>query len=91
MVFGGRIVGAALLLGGGALVIAAVLSAPKIMRTARPLLREGLKRGLGLYEQARTAAAELAEDVDDLVAEVRLDLDAARPASPPPAADEKSR
>jgi hypothetical protein len=84
-----RIVGAALLLGGSALAIAAVLSAPKIMRTARPLLRGGLKRGLGLYEQARTSAAEFTEDVEDLVAEVRRDLDAARRATPPPAADEK--
>lgn len=89
MVFG-RIVGAALLVGGGALAIAVVLSAPKIMRTARPLLREGLKRGLGLYEQVRTSAAEFTEDVEDLVAEVRLDLDAARRATPPSAADEKS-
>lgn len=74
MALGGRVLGAVFLLGAGALAIAAVAAAPRVLRIARPLAREGIKRGLEFYEGARTAAAAFAEDVEDLVAEVKADI-----------------
>lgn len=58
--------------GVGAIVLAA--NAPRLLRAARPVLRQGLKRGLEAYAAVRGAAAELAEDVEDLVAEVQAEL-----------------
>ena len=60
MALGGRILGAVLLVGVGAVAIAALAAAPHILKTARPLLREGLKRGVKFYEGARASAAEFA-------------------------------
>lgn len=82
MALGGRVLGAVLLVGAGALAIAAVAAAPHLLRTARPLVREGLKRGLKFYEGARASAAELAEDIEDLVAEVKADLTAKAETAP---------
>lgn len=76
---GSRILGAALLVGGGIAVIALAVAAPKILRASRPLVREGLKRGMGVYARARAATAEFAEDVEDLVAEVQAELTRERP------------
>lgn len=59
-------------LGVGAIVLAA--NAPRLLRAARPVLRKGLKRGLEAYAAVRGAAAEFAEDVEDLVAEVQAEL-----------------
>jgi hypothetical protein len=67
------------------LAVAAIVAAPRILRVTRPLVREGLRRGLGLYEQTRAAVAEFADDVEDLVAEVRADQ-----ASVSPGASDKS-
>jgi hypothetical protein len=72
--FGSRLIGTALLIGGGALAIGVVIAAPTILRTGRPLIRQGLKRGLEVYARARAAAAEFVEDVEDLVAEVQSEL-----------------
>jgi hypothetical protein len=85
-----RLLGTALAVGAlGALVGVAVV-APQVLRAARPALREGLKRGLAAYGAVRAAAAEFAEDVEDLIAEVQQELSAAseRPANddPPPEA-----
>jgi hypothetical protein len=74
----GRVLGTALLVGGGVLAIAAVVAAPRVLRASRPAVREALRRGFGLYERARAAAAEFADDVEDLVAEVRTDISAER-------------
>lgn len=76
MALGGRILGAVLLVGAGAAAIAALAATPHILKTARPLLREGLKRSVKFYEGARVSAAEFAEDVEDLLAEVKADLTA---------------
>lgn len=76
MALGSRFLGAAFVLGAGALAIAAVVAAPHVLRTARPLVREGLKRGIKFYEGARASVAEFAEDIEDLVAEVKTDLTA---------------
>lgn len=80
MAIGGRLVGTAFLIGGGALAVIAVVAAPRLFKAARPVVREGLRRGLGLFERARSAAAELADDVEDLVAEVRSEVSQKPPA-----------
>lgn len=76
MAFGGRVLGVVFLLGAVGLAVTAVAAAPYVLKTARPLVREGLKRGMKLYENARASAVEFAEDVEDLVAEVKTDLTA---------------
>lgn len=82
MGFGGRVLGTALLIGAGAAVIGAVVAAPSMLRAMRPVVRESLRRGFGLYERARAAAAEFADDVEDLVAEVRADVSSGQPDTP---------
>lgn len=72
---GSRILGTALLIGGAVAVVGAVVFAPRALRIARPAVREALKRSMEMYERARSAGAEFAEDVEDLVAEVRAELD----------------
>ncbi len=90
MALGGRVLGAVMLIGAGAFAVAAIAAAPYVLKTARPLVREGLKRGLKLYEGARASAAELAEDVEDLVAEVKADLTAKRNEAPSAASEGSS-
>jgi hypothetical protein len=82
-----RLLRTALILGGGALAVGVVIAGPALLRQARPLVRAGLKRGLGVYARARAAAEELVEDVEDLVAEVRAEMAPERspPAPTPPA------
>jgi hypothetical protein len=69
----GRVLGTALLIGGGALGLGAIIAAPKILRASRPAVREVVRRSFKLYDRARAAAAEFADDVEDLVAEVRAE------------------
>jgi hypothetical protein len=61
--------------------VAAAAAAPRLFQIARPALREGLKRGLAFAERAKTAAAKLTEDVEDLVAEVKAELARENPVS----------
>ena len=86
----GRVLGTALLVGGAALAIGAIVAAPKILRASRPAVREALRRGLELYDKARAAAAEFADDVEDLVAEVRTE-GPGRGATSEPAGEEAKR
>lgn len=81
MAFARSLLGAVLVVGAGALVVGAVIAAPTLLRAARPTAREALRRGLNLYERARSAAAEFAEDVEDMVAEVTAERQAAPPAA----------
>jgi hypothetical protein len=74
MAFARSVLGTLLVVGAGALAIGVIIAAPKLLRAARPTAREALRRGLGLYERVRNAAAEVAEDVEDMVAEVQADL-----------------
>lgn len=85
----GRVLGTSLLLGAGVVAAAAIVAGPRLFRAARPLLREGLGRGLGLYRRARAAMAEFADDVEDLVAEAKSDL-TARPGEEGPPADRRA-
>ena len=74
MTLGARLFGTVLLVGAGALAVGAVLAAPHVLRVGRPLAREALRRGMEFYGRARAATAELAEDVEDLVAEVQSEI-----------------
>ena len=85
MGIGVRLFGTVALIAGGALVVAAVIAAPAVLRASRPMAREALRRGLRLYDRARAASAEFVEDVEDLVAEVQSELSHETTASPPPA------
>lgn len=78
-----RALGAVVLIGAAGALIAAATVAPRVLRSARPMLRQGLKRGLGAYAALRAAAAEFTEDVEDLIAEVQSELSEARPAAAP--------
>jgi hypothetical protein len=83
MGLGSRILGTAVLVAGGTLLVAAVIVAPKALRAARPLARDALRRGMRIYERTRTAAAEFVEDVEDLVAEVQSELSHEGATEPP--------
>lgn len=78
------------LLRGGLLVGAAVAVGswigPSLWRNARPVAKSALKTGMGAAEAARVAAARLAEDIEDLVAEVRHEMSDAEPEAGGPAA-----
>jgi len=85
MGLGSRVFTAGLVIGAGALIVAGVVVAPKALRSARPTLRGVMKTTLRTYAKVRSAAAELAEDVEDLFAEVKAELADAKPkeAEPP--------
>jgi hypothetical protein len=68
-----RIFGTMALVGIG-LVAVALVSSPSLRRAVRPAVREAIRRGIGLYDKARHAVSEFAEDLEDLVAEVRADM-----------------
>ena len=63
-----------LVVAGGALVVAGVITAPKALQAARPRLRAVMKSALQVYAKTRSAAAEFAEDVEDLFTEVKAEL-----------------
>lgn len=74
MGLGSRLIGTALLVGGGALAVGLIVAAPKLLQAGRPVLRRGLKQGLETYARVRAATAEFVEDVEDLIAEVQAEL-----------------
>lgn len=81
---GSRILGTILLAGGVVAAVALIVAAPNLLRASRPFARAALKRGIGAYASARAAAAEFAEDVEDLVAEVQAELTRERPSAAEP-------
>ncbi len=82
MGLGARILGTVLVVGAGALAVAAVIAAPGILRAARPAAREALRGGLKLYERVREAASAFAEDVEDIVVEVQCEMRSRPEAAP---------
>lgn len=78
MALASRLFGGVLLLGAGVGVVVLVANAPRLMRVARPVLRQSLKFGLQTYATVRSAAVELAEDIEDLAAEVRAEVRSTR-------------
>lgn len=84
-----RLLGGVVILGVGVGAVVLVASAPRLLRASRPALRQGLKRGLEAYAALRGAAADFAEDVEDLVAEVQAELKTPGPAGSAQEADAK--
>lgn len=73
--------------GLGAVVGAgAALVGPVIWRSARPFAKEAVKAGMQGFAAASVAAARCAEEIEDLLAEVRHDLKHEAPGAPPEAA-----
>lgn len=64
---------------GFALGVGVALLAPVavgvLATVGRPLLKSALKTGLLMYEKGMEKAAELGETLDDMVAEVRAEVD----------------
>ena len=76
-VFKGNIV-TGLAVGVGVAVLAPVI-APIISSVGKPLAKSLIKSGLLLYERGRETAAELGEIFEDLVAEAKVEMEAAEP------------
>lgn len=68
-----------LAIGIGAAVIAPLL-APLVASVSKPVAKSVVKAGILFYEKGRETAAELCEVFDDLVAEVRSELQASHAA-----------
>jgi hypothetical protein len=59
---------------GLAIGIGAVIVAPLVIPVLRPAAKTALKAGLAAYDQGRVMLAELNEQVEDMMAEVRADM-----------------
>jgi membrane protein implicated in regulation of membrane protease activity len=70
-------VGRLLLIGAGLAVLAPVAVAA-LAGVARPVARAALRSGMLAYDKGREAVAEMGEVVEDLVAEVRVEMDEIR-------------
>lgn len=66
--------GPGVLVGIGVAVLAPVL-APVLATALRPVLKTAIKSGILLYEKGREVGVELTENLEDLVAEVKSELD----------------
>jgi hypothetical protein len=78
-----------LAIGIGAAVIAPLL-APLVASVSKPVAKSMIKAGILFYEKGRETAAELGEVFDDLVAEVRSELQASHAAGALAAAEAAS-
>ena len=61
-------------LGGVVIGIGAVIAAPFITKAVRPLAKEMIKGGFYLTEKAKEYVAESGEELADLVAEARSEM-----------------
>jgi hypothetical protein len=66
--------GIAIGVGATILAKAVIPLLPDLVRAARPGAREALKSGILLMEQGREILAEISEEVEDILAEARSDL-----------------
>jgi len=64
------------LITGLAAGVGATLLAPVLLRLIRPATKAAIKGSVLLYEKGRESFAELSETVDDLVAEVKSEIEA---------------
>jgi hypothetical protein len=64
------------LITGLAAGVGATLLAPVLLRLIRPATKAAIKGSVLLYEKGRESFAELSETVDDLVAEVKSEMEA---------------
>ena len=81
----GFVVGAA-----GALAVVMLVPgvAPALARAGRPMTRAAMRTGATAYDEFRTAAAETYEHFEDIVAEVREEMQEKRQAETEQAASE---
>jgi hypothetical protein len=68
---------------GAASVAVLKAAAPVIGNIARPLLRETVKGGLLLQRQVQTVVQEAWQEVEDITAEAKADLDQSQNGAPP--------
>ncbi len=59
---------------GLGVAIAGVAAIPAILSVGRPFARAALKSSLLLVEKGREAIAEMSEDLEDMMAEVKAEL-----------------
>ena len=78
------LIGAAVAVGGVMLVpgVAAALG-----RAGRPLIRAGMRTGAVAYDEFRKAGAEAYEHIEDIVAEIREEMEADRDGAEPDLAE----
>ena len=69
----GSSLGAGLLIGAGVFLLGPIL-ASTIGRTLRPVAKQAIKAGMGLYETGRSAAGEASAGMRELVDESRAEL-----------------
>lgn len=69
---------------GVAAGVGAAWAGPSVWRATRPLAKSALRSGLEGYAKARVASARLAEEVEDLVAEVAHEMASAVEQPPAP-------
>ena len=63
---------------GLAIGVGAAVLAPMVVPLLRPVAKSVLKAGLMAYDQGRVALAELNERADDLLSEVRTEMEQER-------------
>jgi hypothetical protein len=70
---------------GAAVAVGAVMLVPGVAgalgRAGRPLVRAGMRTGATAYDEFRKAGAEAFEHMEDIVAEVREEMEAERAAA----------
>lgn len=80
--------GIAIGVGATLLAKAVIPMLPDLARAVRPGAREALKSGILFIEQGREILAEISEEVEDILAEARSDLqqkyDVSQPETPEP-------
>lgn len=59
---------------GMGLVLLAPALLPVLVRGSRPALKAVVRSGVGVYERGRETFAEVAEELEDMVAEVRAEM-----------------
>jgi hypothetical protein len=89
-VIGRGIVLGAVVAASGLLLVPGVASA--VARAGRPVTRAALKTGATAYVEFRKAAAEVYEHLEDLAAEIRVEMQEPEdPGDPPAEAERKPR
>ena len=70
----GTPIGVAIGLGAAALATVIVPALPALVRASRPTARAAIKSGLVLLERGREVMSEASEELDDMMAEVKAEL-----------------
>lgn len=76
----GTPLGVAIGLGAAALATVIVPALPALVRASKPTARAALKSGLVILERGKEVFAEASEELDDMMAEVKAELQKERQA-----------